>query len=102
MVWQDAKRQARNQLKMELQEYQDVWEYKQVKIGPLWFTRKVLKKQAEHHLAEQRANEMSELLPELDEVRVVRDRVVVIPRQGQRKGQHSLVSLPVPVAAGLS
>lgn len=53
---------------MELQEYQDVWEYKQIKIGPFWFTKKVLKEKPEHRLAEQRANEMSELLPQLDEV----------------------------------
>ncbi len=53
---------------MDLQDYQDVWEYKKVKIGPFWFTRKVLKEKAEHRLADQRANEMSEALPELDEV----------------------------------
>jgi len=68
MPWQDAKREARNQLKMELQDYQDVWEYKRVKIGPIWFTRKVLKEKTENRLAEERAKEISELQPELDEV----------------------------------
>lgn len=53
---------------MELQGYQDVWEYKKVKIGPFWFTRKVLKEKTENRLAEERAQEISELQPEVDEV----------------------------------
>ena len=58
---------ARNELKLKLQNYNDIYEYKRVRWGPFWWTKKVLKKNVQDTLTAERCAEMSALDPSADQ-----------------------------------
>eukprot|EP00282_Hemiselmis_andersenii_P030168 CAMPEP_0169478536 /NCGR_PEP_ID=MMETSP1042-20121227/28521_1 /TAXON_ID=464988 /ORGANISM="Hemiselmis andersenii, Strain CCMP1180" /LENGTH=135 /DNA_ID=CAMNT_0009592997 /DNA_START=188 /DNA_END=592 /DNA_ORIENTATION=- len=64
---QEKQQAEKNALKIKLQNYQDIWEYKKVRWGPFWYTKKVQKPTVANTLKDERAGGMA-LDPDADEI----------------------------------